>query len=101
MRSLCLVLSYSWIPRANHSLAPGLGVHPKKKCTHGGHPLEFPLLVNVPHVISLHQSTPLIKSVNPVARSMRAHSSLISVAVQDGELFAVDCVVLCSHRGSI
>ena len=65
-----------------------------KKCTHGGHPLEFPLLVKLPHVISLHQSAPLMESVNPVARSVWAHSSLISCPVQDGELLAVYCVVL-------
>ena len=41
-----------------------------KRCTHGGHPLEFPLLVKFSHMISLHQSAPPIKSVNPVARSV-------------------------------
>ena len=51
-----------------------------KKCTHGGYPLESPLMVNFPHVISLHQSAPLMESLNHVARSVWAHSSLISVA---------------------
>ena len=51
-----------------------------KKCTHGGHPLESPLVVKRPHVMSLHQSAPLMESLNPVARSVWAHSSLISVA---------------------
>ena len=69
MGSLRAGLPYSWIPGTNHSLAPGLEVHPKK-CTHGGYPLESPLMVNFPHVISLHQSAPLIESLNPVARSM-------------------------------
>ena len=72
-----------------------------KRCTHGGHPLEFPLLVKFSHMISLHQSAPPIKSVNPVARSMRAHSSLIRQASQDGELAPVNCVVLCPDRGSL
>ena len=53
-----------------------LGSHPKK-CTHGGHPLESPLMVKLPHVISLHQSAPLMESLNHIARSVRAHSSLI------------------------
>ena len=30
MGSLCIVLSYSWIPWTNPHLAPGLEVHPKK-----------------------------------------------------------------------
>ena len=42
-----------------------------------------------------------MESLNPVARSVRAHSSLISVAVQDGELFAVHCAVLRANRGSV
>ena len=69
-----------------------------KKCTHGGHPLESPLVLKFPHVISLHQSPSLIKSLNPVARSMRAHSSLIRQAIQDGEFTAIDCAVLRSDR---
>ena len=46
-------------------------------CTHGGHPLESPLVIIHPHVMSLHQSAPLIKSLNHLARSVWAHSSLI------------------------
>ena len=92
MGSLRAGLPYSWVPWTNHPLAPGLR-GPTKKCTHGGHPLESPLVIKLPHVMSLHQSAPLIKSLNPVARSVWAHSSLISVAVQDGELTPVDCLV--------
>ena len=46
-----------------------LGSHPKK-CTHGGYPLESPLVVKLPHVMSLHQSAPLMESLNHVARSV-------------------------------
>ena len=70
-----------------------LGSQPKK-CTHGGYPLESPLVVKLPHVMSLHQSAPPVESLNHVARSVWAHSNLISVVVQDGELLAVDCAVL-------
>ena len=38
-----------------------------KKCTHGGHPLESPLVVLDPHVISLHQSPSLNEPVKPHA----------------------------------
>ena len=69
-----------------------------KKCTHGGHPLESPLAIQLPHVISLHQSTPHIKSLNPVARSVRAHSSLISYPVHHGEFAPINCVVLGADR---
>ena len=72
-----------------------------KKCTHGGHPLESPLMVKFPHVISLHQSAPLMESLNHVARSVWAHSSLISHTVQDGEFSPVNCVVLCADCGSV
>ena len=44
--------------------------------------------------MSLHQSAPLVDSLNHVARSVWAHSTLFSDAVQDGELFAVNCAVL-------
>ena len=74
----------------------------QKSVPMGGTPLECPLVVKLPHVISLHQSAPLIKSLNHVARYVRAHSSLISVAAQDGQLAPVHCVVLgadcCSLR---
>ena len=46
-----------------------LGSQPKK-CTHGGYPLESPLVVKLPHVMSLHQSAPLMESLNHVARSV-------------------------------
>ena len=65
-----------------------------EKCTHRGYPLESPLVFKFPHVMSLHQSDPLMESLNHVARPVWAHSALISVAVQDGELFTVDGFVL-------
>ena len=69
MRSLCpvsFIHGFLWpIAYSRQDLASTL-----KRCTHGGHPLEFPLLVKLPHMISLHQSAPPIKSLNPVARSM-------------------------------
>ena len=77
-----------------------LGSQPKK-CTHGGHPLESPLVFKFPHVMSLHQSAPLMESLNHVARSVWAHSSLFSHAVQDGELIAVHCAVLGTDCGSV
>ena len=69
-----------------------------KKCTHGGHPLESPLVVNDPHVMSLHQSTPLVDSLNHVARPVWAHSTLFSAAVQDGQLSTVHCAALRANR---
>lgn len=69
-----------------------------KKCTHGGYPLESPLVFKLPHVMSLHQSAPLMESLNHVARSVWTHSSLFSHAVQDGELLTVDCPVLRADR---
>ena len=100
MRSLCLVsLIHGFlgpIAYSRQDLASTL-----KRCTHGGYPLEFPLLVKFPHMISLHQSALPIKSLNPVARSMRAHSSLISVAVQDGELLTVHSFVLGTDRHAV
>ena len=68
-----------------------------KRCTHGGYPLESPLVFRHPHVMALHQSDPLVESLNHVARPVLAHSSLFSVAVQDGELAAIDCAVLRTH----
>ena len=100
MGSLRSVPPYSLVPWTNHPLAPGpfpIG----EKCTHGGHPLESPLVVNLPHVMPLHQSAPLMESLNYVARSVWTHSNLISVAVQDGEFAPVDCVVLGTHRDSL
>ena len=77
-----------------------LGSQPKK-CTHGGYPLESPLVFKLPHVMSLHQSDPLMESLNHVARSVWTHSNLISVAVQDGEFAPVDCLVLGADRDSL
>ena len=54
--------------------------------------------VQSPHVMSLHQSAPLNDSLNHVARPVLAHSTLISVAVQDGELATIIGVVLCTDR---
>ena len=85
-------LNHGFLGPITHS-RQDLGSHPKK-CTHGGYPLESPLVVKLPHVMSLHQSAPLMESLNHVARSEWAHSNLISVAVEDGELLAVDCAVL-------
>ena len=66
--SALVYLSYLFLEPITHS-RQDLGSHPKK-CTHGGHPLESPLVVKLPHVMSLHQSAPLIKSLNHVARSV-------------------------------
>ena len=103
-QSMLTALSMNWDLSARFPLIHGfhgpiptsrqdLGSHPKK-CTHGGYPLESPLVVKLPHVMSLHQSDPLMESLNHVARSVWAHSSLISVAVQDGELTPVAGFVL-------
>ena len=98
--SALVCLSYPFLGPITHS-RQDLGSHPKK-CTHGGYPLESLLVVKLPHVMSLHQSAPLIESLNHVARSVWAHSSLISHALQDGELTTVDCLVFgadcCSVR---
>ena len=51
--------------------------------------------------MSLRQSAPLIDSLNHVAHPVWAHSNLISVAVQDGELVAVDCPVLRADRDPV
>ena len=47
--------------------------------------------------MALHQSDPLVESLNHVARPVLAHSNLFSVADQDGELAAIDCSVLGTH----
>ena len=88
-----LILLFPPIPSSRQAF----GSSPKK-CTHGGHPLESPLVFTIPHVMSLHQSDPLVDSLNHVARPVLAHSNLISVAVQDGELAAVDCPVFRTDR---
>ena len=46
-----LIVSYPPITASHQDL----GVY-DKRCTHGGHPLESPLVVLDPHVISLYQS---------------------------------------------
>ena len=69
MRSLCMVLSYSWIPWTNPHLAPGLEVHPKKVYPWGAPP-RVSSHGQSSHVISLHQSAPLMESLNHVARSV-------------------------------
>ena len=69
LRSLsCVPLIHGVLEPITHS-RQDLRSHPKK-CTHGGDPLESPLVVQHPHVMSLHQSASLITSVNPVARSV-------------------------------
>ena len=70
-----------------------LGSTPKKVYPWGAPP-RVSSRGQSPHVISLHQSAPLIESLNPVARLVFAHSSLISHAVQDGQLTPVAGVVL-------
>ena len=47
--------------------------------------------------MALHQSDPLVESLNHVARPVLAYSNLFSVADQDGELAAIDCSVLGTH----
>ena len=48
--------------------------------------------------MSLHQSAPLVDSLNHVAHPVWAHSTLFSVAVQDSKLAPVDCAVLRTDR---
>ena len=69
-----------------------------KKVYPWGVPPRVSSRVQSPHVMSLHQSAPLVDSLNHVARSVWAHSTLFSVAVQDGELAAVHCAVLRTNR---
>ena len=51
--------------------------------------------------MALHQSDPLVDSLNYVARPVLAYSSLFSVVDQDGELSTVYCVVLCADRNIV
>ena len=74
-----------------------LGSKPKKVYPWGVPP-RVSSRVQSPHVMSLHQSAPLNDSLNHVARPVLAHSTLISVAVQDGELATIIGVVLCTDR---
>ena len=57
-----LILSYPPITASHQD--PGVD---DKRCTHGGHPLESPLVVIDPHVVSLYQSHSLNESVKPHA----------------------------------
>ena len=77
-----------------------LGVQTKRVYPRGAPPRVSSRLQS-PHVMSLHQSAPLIDSLNHVARPVLAHSTLFSVAVQDGELAAIIGVVLCTHRDPV
>ena len=72
-----------------------LGSHPKKVYPWGVPP-RVSSRGQSSHVISLHQSVSLIKSLNHVARSVWAHSSLIRQAIQDGKLTPVHRAVLRS-----
>ena len=94
--STLVCLSYPFLGPITHSHQV-LESHPKKVYPWGVPP-RVSSRGQSPHVISLHQSVSLMESLNLVARSVRAHSSLISVAIQDGELFTIDCVVLRAHR---
>ena len=85
-----------WCPPITAS-RQALGSRPNK-CTHGGYPLESPVVFRIPHVMALHQSDPLVESLNHVARPVLAHSNLFSVVVQDGELATVVGIVLCADR---
>ena len=51
--------------------------------------------------MSLHQSAPLVDSLNHVARPVLAHSALFSVAVQHGEFTPSPGVVLRTHRDPV
>ena len=57
--------------------------------------------VQSPHVMSLHQSDPLVDSLNHVARPVLAHSTLFSCTGQDGEFAGIDCVVLRTDRDPV
>ena len=52
-----------------------------------------------PHVKPLHQSAPWVDSVKHAALLVLAHSALFSPAIQHGEIFASDCVVLRAYHG--
>ena len=74
-----------------------LGVQTKKVYPWGVSP-RVSSRVQSPHVMSLHQSAPLVDSLNHVARSVWAHSTLFSCTGQDGELATIDYAVLSAHR---
>ena len=72
-----------------------------KKVYPWGVPPRVSSRVQSPHVMSLHQSAPLVDSLNHVTRSVWAHSTLISCTGQDGELATIDCAVLCADRDPV
>ena len=51
--------------------------------------------------MALHQSDPLVESLNHVARPVWVHSSLIRVTDQDVELAPVHCAVLGTYCGPV
>ena len=75
--------------------------HRRKKVYPWGVPPRVSSRVQSPHAMSLHQSAPLVDSLNHVAPSVWAHSTLISCSGQDGELFAVDFAVLRTNRDPV
>ena len=84
----------------NPRLAPGPGV-PYKKVYPWGVPPKVSSRSQYPHVMSPHQSAPLVDSLNHVAHPVWAHSTLFSCTGQDGELTAVDCAVLRATRDPV
>ena len=77
-----------------------LGVQTRKVYPWGAPP-RVSSRVQSPHVMSLHQSAPLVDSLNHVARPVLAHSALFSVAVQHGEFTPSPGVVLRTHRDPV
>ena len=51
--------------------------------------------------MALHSSDSLVASLKHVARPVWVHSSLIRYADQDGELFAVNRIILRSDCGPV
>ena len=84
---------YSSVPWTNHPLVPGPFSIGEKSVPIGGTPLSL-----LSCSVSPRDVSPPINVSQHVCKTPRAldlaHSNLISVAVQDGELFAVHCVVL-------
>ena len=66
---------------------------PPKKVYPWGAPPRVSSHGQTPHVMSLHQSTPFLTSLNHLARSASPHSSLISYPVHHGEFASVDCSI--------
>ena len=84
------------IPASRQDLFPY-----EKKVYPWGVPPRVSSRVQSPHVMSLHQSAPLVDSLNHVARPVLAHSALFSVAVQHGEFTPSPGVVLRTHRDPV